>query len=172
MGKKLQRWVSSLGEKDMKKRYCVNCGKELYSKFGIFCSKSCCMESSIQAISFRINSEEETIKKMFKKFKLVSQSDFTRRDKVNTSNKRIFYYALIKLLNVSSMSIERTLLIDHTTALHHVKKITEDEIKKAISFVENGTLDVLEEPKETEFEMNIKRLGFSYKTGINHAIDV
>ena len=149
----------------VKKRYCLNCGKELYSKFGIFCSRKCCMESSIQAISFRINSEEETIKKMFNKFKIVSQCDFTRRGKTNTSHKRIFYYALTKLLNVSSMSIERTLFVDHTTVLHHVKKITDTEIKQANSFVENGTLDIPEEePKETEFDINIKKLGFSYKT--------
>ena len=156
----------------MKKRYCLNCGKELYNKFGIFCSKKCWAESNIQAISFRINNEEETIKEMFEKFKIISQCDFTRRDKTSTSHKRIFYYVLIKLLNISSMSIERTLFIDHTTALHHVKKITEDEIKQAISFIENNTLDIPEESKETEFEKNIKRLGFSYSTGINHALAV
>ena len=156
----------------MKKRYCINCGKMLMSKFGIFCSKKCCMESNINAINYRINGEEEKIKEMFNKFKIVSQCDFTRRDKTSTSHKRIFYYVLIKLLNISSMSIERTLFIDHTTALHHVKKITEDEIKQAISFIENNTLDIPEEPKETEFERNIKRLGFSYRTGINHALAV
>lgn len=153
---------------------CAHCGKPIPNRWGIFCSGKCSDKSNISAIQKRKKDSEEMIKNMLEKYKVVSKSDFSRRDLKTTQHKRIFCYAVTKILDNSSVLVGRALGLDHTTVLHHISKITEDEIGKAKSFIEYGDLDTEvkdeEEDEITEFEKNIIRLGFSYKTGINHAL--
>lgn len=155
----------------MDKKFCIHCGKQVKRKRSIYCSKKCYIEHNVQKYRCRMGKEEETVKEVFKRFKAISQCDFSRRDGESTSFKRIFYYALVEILKITTMSIERAMSFDHSTVVHHIRHTTEEEKLKAKSFVERNTLEItIEEKPISEFERNIKRLGFSYKTGLNHAI--
>ena len=145
-------------------KICKQCGKT-FTGSRSFCSETCIRKYySTGGVPFRKKEfllKVDECKKILNSMELKLNTSHKGRIK-NAPLKRMFCYICVKIKKYSSVVAGTALEVDHTTVLHHVKKITKDEIELAEKLVTGEDCEVPETtPKPNIYE----RTGFRYDNG-------
>lgn len=144
---------------------CKYCGVSYEKGYGSFCSKKCYMMNYNEKGAFRKEEWDNNVKvgkdilSKLEKVMLVSN-----KGRINNSSlKRVFSYVCCKIQNISTTVAGKALGVEHTTILHHLRKITDDEIEKAKIFA--STMNTPQPRIKIKKENIYEKTGFRYDNG-------
>ena len=146
---------------------CRFCKKEYDKGYGSFCTKRCANKWYRQdnCVPFRAKEKQEHIEDCIRIKKLIEEAFCQSMDgnySFNHTIKRIYCYVCKELKGYSTTETARGISIDHTTVIHHLRRIKPEEIEKAKIFFSAMNN---EEPK-IKPKLNIyERTGFRYDNG-------
>ena len=139
---------------------CLNCGKK-FTNYRMFCSNAC--QKAYQekhTVIIEHNPRIRKLKALAKKIKQDFRCGFDdRRHNANLAKKTYYYIAKEKGFSMaeSVLAINR---LNHTTAVHMLKSITEDDLRCIKAYIEKGF--VKKDSHFSEGERNRIRLNFRY----------
>jgi len=122
-------------------KHCIICGKELTGCQQKYCSFKCAHKSFRIGKSVTYINCDKKIERLYdlfkRKFYIV---DDTRYSPSVCWKIRTFCYLSISILGFSLSGTARAIKKDHTTVLHHLKGVKEEEKNIAYDFLDNHLL--------------------------------
>lgn len=147
-------------------KICKQCGKTFIGTRS-FCSKRCANKwyNKDDYVPFRAKEKQEHIEDCIRIKKLIEAAfcqSMGGKYSFNNTIKRIYCYVCKELKGYSTTETARGISVDHTTVIHHLRRIRTEEIEKAKIFFSNMEHEEIKiKPKLNIYE----RTGFRYDNG-------